>query len=259
MPVVGDPSTAKYRLVLFNDAGGDPANFRSWAATWTLGDVAILAVHWPGHTTRASEPPCVDLNHASAIFIREALPYLQDRPYAFLGQCIGAYFAYRITTAIAQAGTLRTPSALIAVACPGPTQMEVLTTFTEHPPGALATDSDEQRLVRGLHALTLAIGFTEEDWRRLQSDAKLFKALKCDVAMTDVPPSDHALTALPCAMFAVLGAVDPVVKRKHILSWLDIASDFRHVTLPALGHNIQYEAALTQAVAGYLPSKFMSK
>lgn len=249
MPVVGDPHTAKHRVLLFNDAGGDPANFRCWGSTWPDQDIAVLAVHWPGHTTRAEEGPCKSLREAGERFVAEALPFLQDRPYAFVGQCVGAYYAYRFATAVASVAAARTPSALVAIACPGPEHMSVLTQFTDNPPGVLPSDTAAERLKRGLHALTLAIGFTEEDWQRLQSDARLFAALVSDVSMTDIPA---ASPALPCPVYALLGANDPVVKRPHLLSWLERATSFVHRSLPGLGHNIQYETPVIATINGWL-------
>ena len=283
IPILGDPFRARTLIVAINDAGGDPLNFGAWKSEWRSGsDTAVVAVHFPGHTSRAHERPCASLAEASTGII-EALMQLpcldpsgteshspkqavrvqppQEQQYVMFGQCIGAYYCLRVAEEIRRR-KLRQPLALFMSSCPGPTDMHVLTRYTdgdeperEAARRALLSQAERDALLQqGLHDLTLAIGFSEDDWQRVVASPTMYKAVVNDVRMTDL---SHGVTRgdapLPVAIVCLLGCDDPVVAPHHLSSWLQATSRQLIVDmLPNLGHNIQYEPATVRSVQRHL-------
>jgi len=91
----GDQTRAAIRLICFSDAGGDPANFGSWVSMMDTQHVELWVIHWPHHTTRSEEDSCKSIQQGASFMLDEIREFLQEKPYAFFGQCIGAYYAFR--------------------------------------------------------------------------------------------------------------------------------------------------------------------
>jgi len=91
----GDQTRAAIRLICFSDAGGDPANFGSWVSMMDTQRVELWVIHWPHHTTRSEEDSCTSIQQGASFMLEEIREFLQEKPYAFFGQCIGAYYAFR--------------------------------------------------------------------------------------------------------------------------------------------------------------------
>lgn len=250
----GNVKTATLRVVCFGDAGGDPANFKSWLSIIDTTRVEVWALHLPRHTTRATEDPCPSLPAAAAAFMAEVSPFLADKPYALFGQCIGAYYALRFTEEMRNALRRRDdvamvtdadvapvvtlPVAILASACPGPSDLEVLTTYTRRP-----------TMYEGLKALSLAIGWSEEEWERFAGNATLYAALVADVSMAGMECGLTEADPLEVPITALLGELDPVVKRRHVASWMGVTSrSFALEWLPGQGHNMQFEPPLVECV-----------
>ncbi len=256
----GHKSTATLRLICFNDAGGDPANFGSWLPFLGNLSIELWAIHWPHHTSRSQEPPCDSLVHAADLFMAEVFPFLDEKPYAFFGQCIGAYYALRFTEELrerrrarkntvsgsfitGEENQLRLPSVILSSACPGPNDLDVLKVLVE-----------KDTLYEGLKSLSLAIGWSEEEWERFSSNKTLYEALVGDVSMAD-PATLYNATKDPLDMpiVALLGDQDPVVMRTHLYSWMiSTTGSFRMEIIANQGHNMQFEPALISKVCDCL-------
>ena len=97
---------------------------------------------------------------------------------------------------------------LLCSACPGPADLEVLASLVRR-----------ETLYEGLKTLSLAIGWSLEEWERFSSNTLLYNALVGDVSMADTPTETTAVPLdMPIAI--LLGDQDPVVKRPHVYSWM---------------------------------------
>jgi surfactin synthase thioesterase subunit/acyl carrier protein len=241
----GNVDTATLRVVCIGDAGGDPANFKSWLAFVDTSRVEVWALHLPRHTTRSAEDPCPSLVAGAATFMSEAFPFLAEKPYALFGQCIGAYYALRFTEEMRNARRLSPaasavtlPVAILASACPGPSDLGVLTTYTSRP-----------TMYEGLKALSLAIGWSEEEWERFASNTTLYQALVADVSMGGMECGVSEEDPIDVPITVLLGDLDPVVKRRHVASWMGLTSQsFSLEWLRGQGHNMQFEPPLVACV-----------
>ena len=214
----------------------------------------MFAVQFPGRHTRAREPPPTSVTAAANSFWSRAQSSTGQSLFfgkrvAFYGQCIGGFFALHFAASYSRLFPQSPPVTLVTSACPSPDSLSVLTDYTSGYSSSPQLSRKDQ-LREGLHALTLAIGFSEDDWLRLSQNPAMYNALVQDVHMTDaeepfcIPEGSNF-----GACISILGDEDPVVETKHVLGWTEAgAPTTTFITLPSLGHNIQYEVPLIQRV-----------
>lgn len=85
---------ATMRLFCFSYAGGGPAVFQKWPEHLPA-DMEICAVHLPGRGSRLEEKALTDL-HEIATRVAAAIIPMLDKPFAFLGHCMGAIVMYEV-------------------------------------------------------------------------------------------------------------------------------------------------------------------
>lgn len=82
----------RLRVVCFPHAGGSASFFRAWPGALP-DDVDVLAVQYPGHEDRISEPLAEDLR-ALAVDQARSLTHLLDVPTILFGHSMGALAAF---------------------------------------------------------------------------------------------------------------------------------------------------------------------
>jgi medium-chain acyl-[acyl-carrier-protein] hydrolase len=105
------------RLFCFPYAGGGAGCFRAWASLFPPA-IEVRGLRLPGRETRFSEPLIQDMATLVGILERTLEPYL-DRPYAFLGNCAGAFVAYGLAQQIQEVGA-KLPAHLFVLATEAP-------------------------------------------------------------------------------------------------------------------------------------------
>ncbi|WP_448649265.1 KR domain-containing protein [Pseudomonas corrugata] len=101
---------ATLRLICFPYAGGGPAVFKGWADR--LPDhIELCLLQLPGRNARLGEKSYTRMEELVTNLTPDLLPYL-DRPFAFLGLCLGGVQAFEVAQCLAKAHDLY-PSHLI--------------------------------------------------------------------------------------------------------------------------------------------------
>eukprot|EP01097_Dermamoeba_algensis_P010494 TRINITY_DN7819_c0_g1_i1.p1 TRINITY_DN7819_c0_g1~~TRINITY_DN7819_c0_g1_i1.p1 ORF type:complete len:1170 (-),score=331.34 TRINITY_DN7819_c0_g1_i1:215-3394(-) len=254
--IVGDLSNSHTILFVFNDAGGDATLFKVWKSVWSKhSQVMVSSVQLPGRHSRRNEPQPFNVSTAADEFWEEmkrgnSIQILMGRKVTFFGQCIGGFFALHFAASYSRQFPSAPAPCLITSACPSPDALHILTKFTSNNLNSESNLSPEEKLRQGLKELTLAIGFTIEDWNRLEQNPVMYQAVVADVKMTDAEGPMCFPKGLNLSLcVALLGQADPVVKPKHLAGWLECgARTTSIITFPSLGHNIQYEDAVIQQI-----------
>jgi surfactin synthase thioesterase subunit len=110
-------SEADLRVFLFHYAGGGASMWQGWPELMPS-DIAVQTVQYTGRQERIGERPYTDMYELVEAIRAELDAELDERPYAFLGHCMGAQVAYRTAVAIERSG--RTGPALLGVSAWAP-------------------------------------------------------------------------------------------------------------------------------------------
>src|SRR6266545_4549340 len=101
-PAEVDPD-ARLRIFLFHYAGGGASMWHDWPPMLPV-DISCQTIQLPGRQERLGEAAYTDMDTLGEAIRAELAGELDDRPYAFLGHCMGAQVAYRTAVAIERSG-----------------------------------------------------------------------------------------------------------------------------------------------------------
>jgi surfactin synthase thioesterase subunit len=202
------------RLFCFPYSGAGASAYRSWN-THLNDDIELWSVQYPGHETRVTETPIVNMDSMCAALQEAIGPYL-DRSHAFFGHSMGALLAFAFSQKRMRE-SLPQPRALYLSGCPAPQAMkseESMADFTD-------AELKEKIMQLGLMSsymmakpelldLYLAI---------IRSDFTLFESY-----------SSEGISPLECRIVALSGRSDPLVDRDQLASWeVHTSRDFRMI------------------------------
>lgn len=108
---------ARLRLFCFPYAGGTASVFHRWARQGVGAGVDVIAVQYPGHETRLTEPLCRRVP-ALVDSLGPAIRPLLDRPYAFLGYSLGTYVSLELAHWLQHVGAPPPLGLMLAAASP---------------------------------------------------------------------------------------------------------------------------------------------
>lgn len=206
------------RLFCFANAGGSPAQFRSWQNLLPKG-IEVCPVQLPGQGSRFREQPPVELTSLAKSLVEVFTPYF-DVPVAFWGYSMGAVVAYELTQTLKQLG------------CPGPRHLFVA---ARRPPHIPPTESpihmlpeqdfisEIQRRYNGIPAAVL---------QEPELMALFVPVLRANFEMIETH-SDEGTEQLDCPITAFGGSSDPTVNTSAIMAWGELSRGvFQHFIFP---------------------------
>jgi acyl transferase domain-containing protein/surfactin synthase thioesterase subunit len=220
---------ATLRLICFPYAGGGPAVFKGWADR--LPDhIELCLLQLPGRNARLGEKSYTRMEELVTNLTPDLLPYL-DRPFAFLGLCLGGVQAFEVAQRLAKAHDLY-PSQLIFAGSRAPHF------YNEH---QFASDvlqfnyeSDGESAQKGdseLIAMLKEMNFANN--QALFDDAEM-RDLMLPIIKADYEVNNtylyraHPPLAVPIT--SIGGRIDPYATGVHITGWREHTTDaFRSV------------------------------
>jgi medium-chain acyl-[acyl-carrier-protein] hydrolase len=203
VPPANSKPHALVRVFCFAFAGGSALQFREWDAAVSA-EVQILGIQLPGHDYRRKEPLPTRVHDLMATMGPGLAPYL-DRPFALLGQSLGALLAFELARWLRRNG-LPDARHLFVASRPAPHLPHGYEPVHELP---------EQRL---FDVLRLYGGTSEEVLREPELMRFFLPVIRADLEMNrcspyvDEPPLDVAITAFG-------GHADPVCKPFELAAW----------------------------------------
>jgi phthiocerol/phenolphthiocerol synthesis type-I polyketide synthase E len=220
---------ATLRLICFPYAGGGPAVFKGWADR--LPDhIELCLLQLPGRNARLGEKSYTRMEELVTNLTPDLLPYL-DRPFAFLGLCLGGVQAFEVAQRLVKEHDLY-PSHLIFAGSRAPHF------YNEH---QFASDvlqfnyeSDGESAQKGdseLIAMLKEMNFANN--QALFDDAEM-RDLMLPIIKADYEVNNtylyraHPPLAVP--MTSIGGRIDPYATGVHITGWREHTTEaFRSV------------------------------
>jgi surfactin synthase thioesterase subunit len=219
---LASPPTATHRIVAFPNAGGTASAYRSWVPHLPSG-CELLVLQLPGRQKRARETPLREMDTALEQML-PAIAGLHPCRTTFIGDCVGALFAYEAIRAAAAREQLL-PERLV-VAC----------SYAPHlrpPCRALMHTLSEDDLIAELAAHSLVPAWLLQDSETLKAFLPL---LRCDYEMVETyqhkpgAPIDVPITAF-------VASDDTVVRRDDVSPWQGHTSKAFELIEIEGGHN----------------------
>ena len=213
-------------LVLLPHAGGAAHAYSAWASVLPEG-VTALAVEYPGHGARMTEPPSADLGTVVSE-LSDVLSALQDvldgRPLILGGHSLGALLAHEIAGELQSRGR-PAPDLLLSAAAP-PHRRAGL-------PDMSRWDDD---------ALAAALGVSGDIPREILADVEA-RALYLPMIRHDLtlarrygPDARTAATVVRTRAVVVGGAEDTRCPAGQLAAWTDLIDGPAQVTVLPGGH-----------------------
>jgi surfactin synthase thioesterase subunit len=197
-----DPD-AELRLFLFHYAGGAAPMWRGYPELMPA-DVAVQALQYPGRQDRFGELAYTSLDELVEAIREELVAELDDRPYAFLGHCMGAQVAYRTAIAIERSGDPG-PALLGAMAwCP-----EGFRTVSPE-----QADMSQEELVGWIRSLG---SLPEDAYTDPALLALIIPAMRADLTACANWVDDGASVSCPVVSYSA--REDPLLPRGATASW----------------------------------------
>jgi surfactin synthase thioesterase subunit/acyl carrier protein len=214
---------AAFRLFCFNFAGGGAATYRPWAELLPP-SIEVVAIEPPGRAGRIQEKPVTTLEALLSSLIPEILLYT-DKPYAFVGHCLGGLNLFETARALIHRGVppihlfisgSRPPHRLLALgrfeedlirSLLSDTQFDPLQPLHEQPDGTFA------KIIGHFN-----IGATQDFLAHPELRDLLFPAIRADFETVWLyrfrpePPWNIPITCF-------IGLDDPYVTRDDGLEW----------------------------------------
>jgi surfactin synthase thioesterase subunit len=223
---------APLRIFLFHYAGGGASMWRDWPQVLPA-DIAVQCIQLPGRQERFGEAAHTDFDALIGAIREELSAELDDRPYAFLGHCMGAQIAYRTAVAIERSGAPG-PS-LIGVAAWAPDGF-----YTVPPERADLPEEDLIRWVRGLGSLP-ADAYADPELLSL-----VIPAMRADLLACASYVDDGARVS--CPIVAYSAKEDPLLARGAMASWASRTPEYLgNCEFPG-GHFFIHEETVALAV-----------
>ncbi|MBG6069643.1 thioesterase II family protein [Micromonospora ureilytica] len=209
---------ARAVLVALPHAGGSAGVYRSWQS-WFGDAVEVLAVQYPGHSSRFSEPLPTDCRSLAGDITATLLPVL-GRPLTLFGHSLGGIIAFEVAAALEQNGT---PAARLIVSGSPPPDAPC-----RDPTRSNQTDDEIVTALRGMGGPNTALD--DPELRQL-----LLPVLRSDLRMGEsYRPASVAPLATPIAAFG--GDADTLAPPGEMARWRGFTTDvFDHLTFPG-GH-----------------------
>jgi medium-chain acyl-[acyl-carrier-protein] hydrolase len=231
----------RLRLFCFANAGGGPAQFRSWRQLLPEG-VEICPVQLPGQGSRFREKPYTQLLPLAERLAEVLTPYL-DAPFAFWGYSMGALVSFELSRVLRLGGY------------PGPRQMFIAARRAPHVPPSDSPIHDlpepafireMQRRYNGIPAAIL------EEAEMLALFLPMLRA-NFEMIETYTYLDDNPLD---CPISAFGGLQDPTVNTTEIAAWGELTSGvFRYFMFPGDHFFLQnHQPAVLQVVSRDLTS-----
>ncbi|MEV5978414.1 alpha/beta fold hydrolase [Streptomyces sp. NPDC052114] len=190
------------RLVCVPHSGGSVAAYGAWAAALPP-TVEMLAVQYPGHGDRFSEPLSTDVRALSSELSSELLR-LDTLPTVLFGHSLGALVAYE--SALTSTALGSPPSGLLVSSCPPPGKA------VRALPGPL-TDTELWSLIRSLGGVDAAAADDAE-----LADV-LLPVLRADIAAHENYRPEARTATLACPIRCYHGIQDPLVDGALLGDW----------------------------------------
>jgi surfactin synthase thioesterase subunit len=201
-PAEVDPR-ARFRMFLFHYAGGGVSMWKGWPELLPA-DVALQCIQLPGRHERIGEAAYTDFDTLIEAIREELSAELDERPYAFLGHCMGAQVAYRTAVALERSG-LPGPC-LIGAAAWAPDG------FRTVPPER--ADLPEEDLVWWLRSLG---SLPAEAYADPELLSLVIPAMRADLLACASYIDDGAQVSCPVVAYSAKG--DPLLARGAMTSW----------------------------------------
>jgi surfactin synthase thioesterase subunit len=209
---------ASVQLVCFPYAGGGPPVFHPWAAALPA-HIELHTVQLPARAARLDEAPLLRMEQLLPPLV-DALAATIDRPFAFVGHCLGSLVMWEVAHALhARLGVL--PAQFLvtggrAPQCYSEAQVALdVQQFSPRPPHEAHTLPDALLLesLRDLGFATSEALFDDDDMRAL-----MLPAVRADFALSN-RYTCPARAPLDMPITAIGGRSDPYVTAAQLAGW----------------------------------------
>lgn len=199
----------RLRLFCFANAGGSPAQFRSWQSLLPEG-TEVCPVQLPGQGSRFREQPFRQIRSLTERLFEAAEPHL-DVPFAFWGYSMGALIAFEL------AHTLKRMN------CAGPRHLFLAARRAPHTP---PTDTPIHKLPEPAFIEAIQRRYNGIPAAVLQEPdlmALFLPVLRANFEMIETHTYEAA-DPLECPITAFGGLSDPTVNSAAIAAWGELTS-----------------------------------
>jgi len=197
------------RVFLFHYAGGGASIWKGWSEL--MPDVGVQTIQYPGRQERIGETAYTDMDELVEAIRVELANEVDDRPYAFLGHCMGSQVAYRTAVAIERAGD--TGPALLGLAAWSPVGFR-----TVSPEQADMNQEELLGWVRSLGSLP------EDAYADPDLVALLVPVMRADLLACASYVDDGAMVSCPIVTYSA--KEDPLLPRGANVAWATRTADY---------------------------------
>jgi len=201
--VINSGQHVRTRLICFPYDGGDPEQFRSWAAGLS-DDIELVVLRLPGHGSRLDEVPYDQW----APLINDAFcalkPYLQE-PHGFFGHSFGGRLAYEMAKLTQRHYPGQTRHLFIS-GCRSPDSVQALPHLHSLP----AADFRQTLLTRGAAPAEI---LNNESWMQ-----RFEPVIRSDLKLSELWP-DQPAVRLDVPLTALYGSEDSIDTAASMMNW----------------------------------------